>query len=116
MHLCTEYNILQKALRSSQTSEACCGLFRTCYSKCDPAASASPRSLSIIQEPLRNANFQAPNLALMHQDLHFDETPQMMCVSVCVCVCVFVCVCQSLIHHPLGVCLQPPDEELLLSV
>ena len=92
MHLCTEYNILQKALRSSQTSEACCGLFRTCYSKCDPAASASPRSLSIIQEPLRNANFQAPNLALMHQDLHFDETPQMMCVSVCVCVCVCVCV------------------------
>ena len=38
--MCTEYNILQMIVKNSQTSEACFRLFRTCYSRCDPAASA----------------------------------------------------------------------------
>lgn len=70
-----EYNILQIILASSQNFDACCGLFRTHCSRCVLAAPAAPGSICEMQ------NF-GPNLDLVHQNLHFDEIPQMFCVHI----------------------------------
>ena len=96
-HMCTEYNILQMILRSSQTSEACCGLFRTRYSKCDPAVSA-PRSFLEMQT-CRPQSRPAASESTLGLGSSSD-----------------VCVPGSLIHPALGICMHPPDEEPLLSL